>query len=62
MSDWVKIPLYVIIGATVIALFESAQTAPAVSSLANGFAGIIAAMRGQAPPKATGSASSNAGT
>ena len=52
MSDWVKIPLYVIIGATVIALFESAQTAPAVSALANGFAGVIAAMRGQAPKPA----------
>jgi hypothetical protein len=43
----VKIVLYIIIGATVIAVLQSAQTAPAVSALSGGFANILAAMRGQ---------------
>ena len=60
MSAWIKIPLYIIIGATVISLFESAQTAPVIGSLTNGFAGVIAAMRGQSAPSQA--ASSNSGT
>ena len=46
MDSVVKIAVYVVVGATIIALAQSANTGPAISSLTGGFANILSAMRG----------------
>lgn len=46
MNSAVKIVVYIIVGATVIALVQSPNFAPAIDSLTGGFSGILSAMRG----------------
>lgn len=47
MDSVVKVAVYIVIGAVVISLAESAGTAPAISAITGGFAAVLSAMKGQ---------------
>lgn len=48
MDSAVKIVVYIIVGATVIALAQSPNTGSAISAVTGGFANVLNAMRGGA--------------
>ena len=46
MDSVVKVTIYIIVGATIIALVQSGNTSSTISSITGGFANILTAMRG----------------